>query len=71
MPIVKNRKEEQELKVTFNNGLLFLQRPDKKPVAFPIEWFPKLMNATEAELADWEQTDKGIHFNQLDEDVSF
>ena len=47
MPIVKKRKQEQELKVTFNNGLLFLQRPDKKPVAFPIEWFPKLMNASE------------------------
>ena len=39
-------------------------------LAFPLEWFPKLQHATAEEREDWVQTDKGLHFNQLDLDVS-
>jgi len=51
--------------------LLFVEKPDGKQQAFPLEWFPKLMNATDEEREDWKQTDKGIHFNQLDVNVDF
>jgi hypothetical protein len=71
MPLFSSRKEEKKVKVTFGNGLLFVEKPDGKKQAFPLEWFPKLQNATEEELADWTQTDKGIHFNKLDLDVGY
>ena len=55
--------------MTFSNGLLFVEKEDGKSEAFPLEFFPKLMNATNEQREDWTQTDKGIHFNQLDLDV--
>ncbi len=70
MPLFTSRKQEKKVKVTFSNGLLFVEKPDGKQQAFPLEWFPKLLNATDEELGDWVQTDKGIHFNKLNIDVS-
>ena len=71
MPLFTSRKQEKKVKVTFANGLLFVENPNGKKQAFPLEWFPKLLNATDEEREDWVQTDKGIHFNKLDIDVSF
>ncbi|MBD1365274.1 DUF2442 domain-containing protein [Mucilaginibacter sp. ZT4R22] len=70
MPLTSTRKQEQKVKVTFANGLLFVEKADGKQQAFPLEWFPKLLNATDEEREDWEQTDRGIRFNKLDVDVS-
>ena len=70
MPLFTSRKQEKKVKVTFSNGLLFVEKEEGKQQAFPLEFFPKLMNATEEERNDWTQTDKGIHFNQLDLDVN-
>jgi hypothetical protein len=69
MPLFTSRKQEKKVKVTFSNGLLFVEREGEKPQVFPLDFFPKLMNATDEQRADWTQTDKGIHFNQLDLDV--
>ncbi|HVV53961.1 MAG TPA: DUF2442 domain-containing protein [Mucilaginibacter sp.] len=69
MPLFSSRREEKKVKVTFGNGLLFIEKEEGKPRVFPLEFFPKLMNASDEERADWTQTDKGIHFNSLDLDV--
>ena len=69
MPTFTSRKQEKKVKVTFANGLLFVEKADGKQQAFPLEWFPALQNATVEELADWEQTGNGIHFNKLNTDV--
>jgi hypothetical protein len=70
MPLFTSRKQEKKVKVTFSNGLLFVEREGDRQQVFPLEFFPRLMNATEEEREDWKQTDKGIHFNKLDLDVS-
>ena len=70
MPLFTSRKQGKQVKVTFNDGLLFVEKEDGKPQVFPLEWFPKLLNATYEEREDWVQTDKGIHFNKLDIDIS-
>jgi hypothetical protein len=70
MPLFNTRKQGKQVKVTFSNGLLFVEKEDGKPQAFPLEWFPKLQRATDEEREDWVQTDKGIHFNKLDIDIS-
>jgi hypothetical protein len=69
MPLFTSRKQEKKVKVTFATGLLFIEKPDGKQQAFPLEWFPKLQNATDDERQDWYQTDKGIRFNKLDLEV--
>jgi hypothetical protein len=69
MPLFTKKKEEKKVKVIFANGLLFVEKGDGKQQAFPLEWFPKLMNATDGEREDWTQTLTGIRFNQLDTDI--
>ena len=71
MPLFTSRKQEKKVKVTFSNGLLFVEKESGKQQAFPLEWFPKLLNANDEEREDWLQTDKGIYFNQLELDVLF
>jgi hypothetical protein len=71
MPLFTSRKQEKKVKVTFSNGLLFVEKADGKQQAFPLEWFPRLQNATDEELEDWTQTATGIHFNKLDTDIPF
>jgi hypothetical protein len=71
MPLFSSRKEDKKVKVTFANGLLFVEKADGKKQAFPLEFFPKLMNATEEEREDWVQTPTGIRFNKLDLDINF
>jgi len=69
MALFTSRKQEKKVKVTFSNGLLFVEKADGKQQAFPLEWFPKLMNATDEEREDWTQTSSGVHFNKIDVDV--
>ena len=69
MPLFTSRRQEKKVKATFSNGLLFVEKEDGKSEVFPLEFFPKLMNATDKQREDWKLTDKGIHFNQLDIDV--
>jgi hypothetical protein len=70
MALLYSRKQEKKVKVIFNNGLLLIEKEGGKQQVFPLEWFPKLQNATDEEREDWVQTDKGIHFNKLDLDIS-
>lgn len=71
MPLFTSRRQEKKVKVTFSPGLLFVEKEEgQKPQVFPLEFFPKLANATDEEREDWTQTDKGIHFNKLDLDVN-
>ena len=69
MPLFTSRKQGKKLKVTFAEGLLFVEKENGKQQAFPLEWYPALQNASEEELQDWDQTDKGIHFNTLNVDI--
>lgn len=70
MALLYSRKQEKKVKVMFNNGLLLVEKDGGKQQVFPLEWFPKLQNATDEEREDWVQTDKGIRFNKLDLDIS-
>jgi len=69
MALFTTRKQEKKVKVTFAKGLLFVERENGKQQAFPLEWYPKLLEATDEELEDWEQTSTGIRFNQLDTEI--
>jgi hypothetical protein len=69
MPLLSTRKQEKKVKVTFAHGLLFVEKADGKQQAIPLEWFPKLMEATDEEREEWEQTEKGIRFTKLDVNV--
>jgi len=71
MPLFTTRKKKQDIKLTFQDDMLFVLGEDGKEQAFPLMWLPKLKNASDEERSDWTQTDTGIHFNRLDVDITY
>ena len=67
---------ECELEYASNVGVtddeLVVHLVDGRTVAVPLEWFPRLRDATPEERADWRLIGRGvgIHWERLDKDVS-
>lgn len=45
---------------------------DGRTISAPLSWFPRLAHATDAERSDWRLIGmgEGIHWPQIDEDIS-
>lgn len=58
--------------VSAANGELVVRLEDGRVVHVPMEWFPRLRDATSTQLADFRLIGHGagIHWPQLDEDIS-
>jgi len=60
------------LRVEILEGDLVVHLEDGRTVCVPLEWFPKLRDASPEALADWRLVGRGvgIHWPKLDEDLS-
>jgi len=60
----------QSLQVTADT--LHVELADGRALAVPVTWYPRLAHGTAAERAQWELIGHGhgIHWPQLDEDIS-
>ncbi len=58
--------------VQFDENMLYVQFSDGREIRVPLEWFPKLRDATEEQRVNWRLIGKGIgiHWKDLDEDIS-
>lgn len=58
--------------VTVTGEALRVVLADGREVSAPLEWFPRLRDAAPAERANWRLIGrgKGIHWPDLDEDIS-
>lgn len=58
--------------IEFTDDALVVHLVDGRTVAVPLEWLPRLRAASPDERADWRLIGRGvgIHWQQLDEDVS-
>jgi hypothetical protein len=58
--------------VTFQDGELAVRLEDGRTIIVPLEWFPKLRDATPAQLGTYRLVGQGIgiHWPDLDEDLS-
>ncbi|WP_026896856.1 DUF2442 domain-containing protein [Daejeonella oryzae] len=72
MGLFTSRKQKQSIEIKFQNDLLFIKVADEKEIAYPLTWHPKLKNATQEEQQDWKikEDGSGIHWNQLDIDIT-
>jgi hypothetical protein len=52
--------------------MLHVQLSDGREISTPLDWFPKLRNATPEQRSHWKLIGKGvgIHWDDLDEDLS-
>lgn len=53
------------------NGNLLIHLPDDRILEIPIDWYPRLLHATEAERQNWQLLGDGyaIHWPDLDEHI--
>jgi hypothetical protein len=56
----------------FENDSLVVDLMDGRSISAPLAWFPRLLNATEAQRANWKISGGGygLHWPDLDEDLS-
>ncbi len=60
----------QSLNIT--DDTLSVDLSDGRTISVPLAWYPRLFNASETERDDWRTISEGegIHWEQLDEDIS-
>ena len=56
--------------VEFSEAMLHVTLKDGRVISTPLEWYPRLAAASEAQLGNVELGAYGIHWPDLDEDLS-
>ncbi len=60
------------VQISINEEALTVELSDGRTISVPLAWYPRLVHATEQERANWRLIagGKGIHWPELDEDIS-
>lgn len=66
------RLDASAVDVRFDDALLRVTLADGRELAAPLEWFPRLRDATPEQRAQWRLIGRGqgIHWPDIDEDLS-
>jgi hypothetical protein len=58
--------------VRFNKEMMHVRLKDARGISVPLEWFPRLKEATPKQRKNWRLIGSGIgiHWPDLDEDIS-
>ena len=58
--------------VWFSNDMIFVRLDDGREIGTPLEWYPKLRDASKRDLENWRFIGNGIgiHWESIDEDLS-
>ena len=72
MVISTNDGEPLATDVAVREAMLHVVLDDGRELSVPIEWFPRLRDASAAERANWRFIGRGegIHWPDIDEDIS-
>lgn len=56
--------------VSFDENSLTVSLSDGRKISAPLAWFPRLLHASPEQLAQVELSRNGLHWEELDEDLS-
>lgn len=64
--------EARAVEVSVDSRTLHVVLADGRRLSAPLEWFPRLRNASEQQRANWRfiGAGVGIHWDEIDEDVA-
>ena len=64
--------DERVKNVSFTEDTISVDLMDGRTIVVPLVWYPRLLNGTSEQLANWEVCGGGygIHWEDLDEDLS-
>ena len=57
-------------KVEFDSDRMWVSLKDGRTIGVPIVWYPRLLNGTSAQRNDFFLSPSGVHWEELDEDIS-
>ena len=58
------------LNVTFDADTFAVELSDGRTLRVPLVWFPRLLHATSLQRSQFEISQRGLHWDELDEDIS-
>ena len=66
------KTDERVKNVIFTEDTIAVDLMDGRTIVVPLVWYPRLLNGTSEQLANWEVCGGGygIHWEDLDEDLS-
>ena len=72
MPTLAIRLDPTAIDVQTDDALLRVTLADGRELAAPLEWFPRLRDATPEQRSHWRLIGRGqgIHWPDVDEDIS-
>lgn len=73
MPMVMNnapRPQDRPIHVDFTDDMLIVRLADGREIATPLAWYPRLLHATPEQRQNVEFSHSGLHWHELDEDLS-
>ena len=56
--------------VRFDEHTMWVDLTDGRTIGVPLAWFPRLLNATPAQREAAELSRLGLHWDEIDEDIS-
>ena len=64
-------KSKKAIDILFSNDKLIVVLEDGRELSVPLEWFPRLRNATLSQLNKWRLigNGEGVHWEEIDEDL--
>ena len=72
MGILAMKADERVASVSFTDDSLSVGLMDGRTISVPLAWYPRLLHASQEQLANWKVAGGGygIHWPDLDEDLS-
>lgn len=68
--LLEDELEVEAMSVAVTDELLTVELVDGRTLSVPLQWYPRLWHGTPAERAKFEIGAFGIHWPDLDEDIS-
>ena len=64
-------KSSNAVEIWFDQLKMFVLLDDGREIAIPLDWFPKLRDASEKDKNNWRLIGggEGIHWDSIDEDI--
>ena len=71
MSILTMNKSHNAVDVSFSETKMTVFLEDGRELSIPLEWFPRLRNASSKQLKKWRfiGDGEGIHWAEIDEDI--
>jgi len=69
---IANANTPEAVSITITDDSLTVDLRDGRTISVPLTWFPRILHGSNSERKNWKLVGngKGIHWEELDEDIS-